>query len=58
MAVNQKLTEARCIMDRLRACVVASFYAASFTKPVDGAKGPEAGAAYHPAIQVRLFFYH
>ncbi|XP_039251521.2 uncharacterized protein LOC120328989 [Styela clava] len=51
MAINQKLADARCVMDRLRACVVASFYAASFTKPVDGARGPDAGAAYHPAIQ-------
>ena len=37
-------------MDRLRACVVASFYAKSFTK--SGAKGPGPGASQHPAIQV------
>lgn len=49
--INERLSQARHIMDRLRACVVASYYAKSFTK--SGAKGPGAGASQHPAIQVR-----
>lgn len=42
------------MLDRLRACVVASYYASSFAKPQDKHM-VESGAAHHPAIQVSCF---
>nr|CAB3267821.1 YEATS domain-containing protein 2 [Phallusia mammillata] len=49
--ITQRLSETRQLLDRLRACAVASYYASSFTKPLEKNKGPEPGAAQHPAIQ-------
>ncbi|CAK8698185.1 unnamed protein product [Clavelina lepadiformis] len=55
--ITERLTEARQLLDRLRACVVASYYASSFVKPLEKKKEPEPGAAQHPAIQVRILAF-
>jgi len=49
--ITERLAEARHLLDRLRACVVASYYASSFAKPQEK-HSVEPGAAQHPAIQV------
>uniref|UniRef100_H2Z8Q9 Uncharacterized protein n=1 Tax=Ciona savignyi TaxID=51511 RepID=H2Z8Q9_CIOSA len=49
--ITEQLTSARQLLDRLRACVVASYYASSFKKSVEGSKVLEQGAGQHPAIQ-------
>ena len=51
--ITERLAEARRVLDRLRACAVASYYASSFAKPQEK-HSVEAGAAQHPAIQVFL----
>ncbi|XP_051944078.1 YEATS domain-containing protein 2 isoform X2 [Hippocampus zosterae] len=54
--ISQRLNEARRMMDKLRACIVANFYAnAGMTKLQESSKS-DSGALNHPAIRRFLEF--
>ncbi|KAK3578804.1 hypothetical protein CHS0354_030223 [Potamilus streckersoni] len=52
ISINQRLDRARCIMDRLRACVVAKFYSnASQIKISQGNSSTCSAPSIHPAVK-------
>ncbi|OCT81054.1 YEATS domain containing 2 L homeolog isoform X1 [Xenopus laevis] len=50
--IDQRLTEARRMMDKLRACIVANYYAsAALNKNQEGSSGCDATVLNHPSIK-------
>ncbi|XP_034038482.1 LOW QUALITY PROTEIN: YEATS domain-containing protein 2 [Thalassophryne amazonica] len=49
--ISQRLNEARRMMDKLRACIVANYYASAGMTKVPGASKSDAAGLNHPAIK-------